>query len=292
VVFVLRAAAPARRPVVVRGAGADRMALRDLPPPGPSAAGRAGGAAVVTEAPKPTAPEAVPELSAGDAEWLEAMAAQKRAFAAEGGGDPLWAAQLQAEAAGMEALATTLRDPAARGVSALHPGRGGETAPRPHGDMSGRCRDVATAVAQSPALLTAEATLDRLSLARDANVLTLAVEAAEDATAAEKMLAHQLAAAHKLAMELIATASRDACRHRAAPHLNQGALVEVSRSAQAAARLMVACQGAALALDRLRHGARQQIVVQHVAVADGGQAVVAGSVAPRGATRREGEDAR
>src|SRR4051812_9315910 len=34
--------------------------------------------------------------------------------------------------------------------------------------------------------------------------------------------------------------------------------------------------------DRLRNGGRQTVVVQHVSVADGGQAVVAGHVAPAG----------
>jgi hypothetical protein len=169
--------------------------------------------------------------------------------------------------------------------------------------MPGRCRDVAEAVAQAPALLAAEASLDRLGLARMADALALAVETAEDAraaTAAEKMIAHQLAAAHKLAMELCAAASRAVSRHTAAPHLHPAALADAARTGGAAARLMVACQGAALALDRLRHGARQQIVVQHVAqhvaVADGGRAVLAGGVAVRGmprtgAAQREGEGA-
>ena len=35
----------------------------------------------------------------------------------------------------------------------------------------------------------------------------------------------------------------------------------------------------ALVLDRLRNGNRQTVVVQHVAVSDGGRAVVAGAVA-------------
>jgi hypothetical protein len=242
----------------------------------------------------PPAAVAPAGLSAADAEWFDTLAAEKRA-AADAAVDPVWAAQQAAEADGLAALAAWLRDPSARGVPALRRGRGGEAAPTPRGDMDGRRRDVALAVAQTPALLSAEAALDRLSLARSADALTLAVETAEDAgavTAVEKMIAHQLAAAHKLAMELCAAGSRAVRRHVAAPHLNQGALTEASRSAQAAARLMAACQGAALALDRLRHGARQQIVVQHVAVADGGRAVVAGSVAPPGAARREGEGAR
>jgi hypothetical protein len=86
--------------------------------------------------------------------------------------------------------------------------------------MSGRCRDVAAAVASPPSLLQAEATLDRLSLARDADVLTLAVEMAEDATAREKAVAHELAAAHRLTMALIAAASRAVERYTAAPHLH------------------------------------------------------------------------
>ena len=56
-------------------------------------------------------------------------------------------------------------------------------------------------------MLAADASLARLGLARDGDVLTLAVETAQDAgaeTAAQKMLAHQLAAAHPLAMELLA----------------------------------------------------------------------------------------
>jgi hypothetical protein len=239
----------------------------------------------------PTAP-ALAGLSAADAAWFDALAVEKRA-AADAAVDPVWAAQQAAEAEGLAALAAALRDPSARSVPALRRGRGGEAAPTPHGDMPGRCRDVADAVARAPVLLAAEASLDRLSLARAANALTLAVETAEDAgaaTAAEKMIAHQLAAAHKLAMELCAAASRAVSRHTAAPHLHPAALADAARSGSAAARLMLATQGAALALDRLRHGARQQIVVQHVAVAPGAQALVSWSTEPRGAT--EGEPGR
>jgi hypothetical protein len=48
--------------------------------------------------------------------------------------------------------------------------------------------------------------------------------------------------------------------------------------ATAAARMMEATARAALVLDRLRNGNRQTVVVQHVAVGDGGRAVVAGAV--------------
>ena len=57
------------------------------------------------------------------------------------------------------------------------------------------------------------------------------------------------------------------------------ASIEAARLATAAARMMEATARAALVLDKLRNGNRQTVVVQHVAVGDGGQAVVAGAVA-------------
>ncbi len=67
----------------------------------------------------------------------------------------------------------------------------------------------------------------------------------------------------------------------------QVASVKAARMATAAARMMEATARAALTLDRLRNGNRQTVVVQHVAVADGGQAVVAAAVAA-GATGGKG----
>ncbi len=222
-------------------------------------------------------------LDAGEAEYLEGLAAHKREAAARSpGADPLWLAQQRAEAAGLDALAAALRDPNARDVPPLRGGCGGEVAPRPESDLPGRVREVVDAVTQSPGMLAADAGLTRLGLARDAGVLALAVETAHDAraaTAAEKMLAHQLAAAHGLGMELLTVAGDELHRHRRAPHLNAGALDRANRTAAAATRIMDACSRAALTLDRLRHGGRQVVTVQHVSVADGGQAVVAGSVA-------------
>src|SRR5215472_4163390 len=58
---------------------------------------------------------------------------------------------------------------------------------------------------ENPNLVTAEASRDRLELAGDAGCMTLAADAAETIRARnslEKMLAHQLAAAHNLAMRL------------------------------------------------------------------------------------------
>jgi hypothetical protein len=228
-------------------------------------------------------PRPILRLTAADAELFDEHAAFKRG-AVENCGDPVLRAQFEAEAEGLEALAARLRDPAAHGIPTLRQGQGAETAPPANPAMLRRYSDVAKAVGASPGMLAADASLARLGLARDGGVLTLAVETAQDAgaeTAAQKMLAHQLAAAHPLAMELLAIASAEAHKHRTASHLNNGALAEAARTTTAAARLMDSFARGALILDRLLNGARQTVMVQHVTVGDGGQAVVAGNVAPR-----------
>jgi hypothetical protein len=151
--------------------------------------------------------------------------------------------------------------------------------------MPRRYRLVAQAVEARPGMLAAAATLVRLVLARDAGVLTTAIETAQDAgaeTATQKMLAHQLAAAHPLAMEMLAIATTEAQKHRLSSHGNSGALAEAARTTTAASRLMDSVARCALILDRLRNGARQIVTVQHidqrVAVEAGGQALVAGNV--------------
>lgn len=222
-------------------------------------------------------------LGAADAEWLDHKAAACRACAADAL-DPLYVAEKLAEATAYEALAARLRRPSARGLAAPPPVRNGERTLPDNGDipMTGAEREAAMAVRSPPAMVQAEAGLQRLALARDAGVLPLAVELGADAsTPTERMLAHQLAAGHRLAMRLLASADDDLTRHNKgrAMNLNPNAQTEAARSAAAAARLMDACARAALSLDRLRGGGtRQHITVQHITVAEGGQAVVAASV--------------
>ena len=55
-------------------------------------------------------------------------------------------------------------------------------------------------------------------------------------------------------------------------------IVEESRLANAAARMMQVYQEGLLTLQKLKTGGKQTMVVQHVQVSDGGQAVIAASV--------------
>lgn len=252
------------------------------------------GAAVVPNATAPAVePAATPRagpnlkgLTAADAEWYEGIAAVKRASAV--GYDPVFVAQAIAEADALDELAAALRDPVARGLPRLRKGQGGETAPPEDCDHPWHLRELEQVVAATPTVLTADASLDRLRLARDAGVLNTAVELAQDVGATnggERMLAHQIAAAHRVGMGLFTTAARDLHRHHAAPSLNSGALLDAQRSATVGARVMAACAQGLATLDRLRNGNRQVVTVQHVTVAEGGQAVVAGNVTT---TKRNG----
>jgi len=85
----------------------------------------------------------------------------------------------------------------------------------------------------------------------------------------EKLLAHEIALAHKVACEQSAKASRE-----------NDPEMEIKRL-HVSARMMGAFQQGVLTLQKLRTGGTQNVIVQHVHVADGGQAVI-GAVQTRG----------
>jgi hypothetical protein len=117
----------------------------------------------------------------------------------------------------------------------------------------------------------------RLELANDAGVGEIAVETAHSIGArdsVERMIAHQLALAHQSAF-LLGRQLRAALPRASS---DDGANLRATRLATAMARIMSAHQEGALALQKLRSGGRQTVVVQHVEVAEGGQAIVAGKM--------------
>lgn len=220
-------------------------------------------------------------LSAGDAEWFDQIAVMKRAGSA--GTSVAYRAQQDAEANGLEQLAAALRNSVVRDMPVLHQGRGGEIAPADNPDLPWRQREIAQTVGAPSNMLSADASLARLNLARDAGVLTLAVEAAESVnatTSVQQMLCHSLSATHKLAMNMLGTAANELHKHQVAAHVNPGALTEATRAANAGARLLAAFSQGAIALDRLRNGHHQTMTVQYVNIEDGGQAIIAGRVSP------------
>jgi hypothetical protein len=152
-----------------------------------------------------------------------------------------------------------------------------------------------------PSYITAEASKSRLDLAFDAGVLETGLDAAETIEARnslEKMLAHQMAAMHSSTMKLSAQLNRciermDREHH---PDLRERANIQGTRLAGAIARMSGAYQSGMTTMQRLRSGGTQRVIVQHVTVTEGGQAVVAGQVetggpAHGGRSRRRGGSA-
>lgn len=121
---------------------------------------------------------------------------------------------------------------------------------------------------EHPDCVAIEASESRLDLLCEAGALETGLECSESIEAqnsVERMLAHQMAATHTLAMKLLG---------RAGATLMPS--VEAARLANSAKGLMGTFQNAALTLQRLRTGGRQSIVVQRIQVQDTAQAVIAG----------------
>ncbi len=116
---------------------------------------------------------------------------------------------------------------------------------------------------REPDLLDVEVTIQRTQLADRAGVFEMAIEASESVRAKnsiQRMQAHQLALAHKYAMDLMADASKQ-----------RDPIIKV-KLINCSARLMDAYSKGALALQRLQLGVNQIVQVQHVQV--NGQAVI------------------
>lgn len=136
-----------------------------------------------------------------------------------------------------------------------------------------------------PDSVSLSASRDRLEWLADVDVLEPALDAAQSIQAAnslEKMLAHQMATLHWAAMKLLARGVRG---------LDRLPPVEATRLTNAAARIMDVYQAAFLTLMKVRTGGKQTVVVQHVQVSDGGQAVIAGNIKARDRGPRGGAGA-
>jgi hypothetical protein len=116
-----------------------------------------------------------------------------------------------------------------------------------------------------PDLIAIESSNSRGQMLHANDIVALGIDVANTAGASnthEKLIAHQIALAHKVAMEQANRAShaRDAATE--IRHIN------------ASARMMAMAQQGILTLQKLKGGGTHSIVVQHVHVEAGGQAVV------------------
>lgn len=122
---------------------------------------------------------------------------------------------------------------------------------------------------ENPTIVTADASEHRTRLAAAADVLEMAADAAETFQAqnsVEKMQAHQLAAAHKMAM------------HFAKLAMEQEDGVLACKFVKASAAAMRSYTQGVDSMHRARRGGRQIVTIQRVNVNEGGQAVITGQV--------------
>lgn len=160
----------------------------------------------------------------------------------------------------MEAEARSILTP----QKPLQTGLGGEIVPSAEDGLPGL-----ESALQEPDLLNAEASKQRANLLERTGSLEIGVETAEQAkanSAVEKMLCHQMAAAHRRAMNLMAESEETKD-----PQVS-------CLKAKTAVRLLGGFARAALVLQRIQTGERRAIQVQNVCVS--GTAVV-GQIAGR-----------
>jgi hypothetical protein len=125
----------------------------------------------------------------------------------------------------------------------------------------------------------AAARAKRHAIAFEAGVSELAQGTAasiQPTDAVEEMLSDVMTAAYNGAMRLIWRASTN------------GHVKEIAMLTRASAQMMTCFTDAVATLQKLRSGGRQSILVQHVAVQPGGQAVIAGNI--RGSSRPGGKE--
>lgn len=195
----------------------------------------------------------------------EALRHMKIASALEFIGDPARAAEFHVGAIvdGVDADDLMYNVPACQIVS-------GEVVPteaeRDDGNGGWAMRDTLA----SPDTAALAASMERTELLSQTytDVLALGIDAAQSTgsdNSLYKMLAHEMALAHKTSFKLI-----DDAMHQREP-------VEQARLVNAAARLMSVYQQGLLVLNRIKTGGNQTVTVQHVQIS-GGQAVVAGNI--------------
>ena len=168
-------------------------------------------------------------------------------------------------------------------------GAGGELVPISAGDF--KAPETFRNTVDDPNYVTASASHERLELANDAQVLNSGLDVADSVRAQDsvaRQMAHQSAALHRLMMKATAEVNRSIDRMQGviARDVLELHNLHVTRMAGAVARLASAHTDLALALHRIRTGARQMVVVKYLQQVQAHKAVVTGKVAARGAGRR------
>jgi len=140
---------------------------------------------------------------------------------------------------------------------------------------------------EKPDMAAVESSIQRMELSGGVDCLSIGIDTANSIGAKdtpERMLAHQMAACHKMAFNLMQEAEQLDFKYRL--DTNTASVIQ-ARKLNSANRLMQTFQQSLLTLQKVRSGGKQHITVQHVQVNSGGQAIVAGGDAGRPNDERE-----
>lgn len=139
-----------------------------------------------------------------------------------------------------------------------------------------------------PDLVNIEASCERLHLLSPVGCLKMGADVAETINAKnslEKMLAHQMAACHVLSMKFLSEA-RDQIDHLRPHHRSETAV----KMTNASARLMDTFQRGLATLTKIRTGGQQKMIVEHIHINEGGQAIVGNVNSGGGGPQDESSD--
>jgi len=181
--------------------------------------------------------------------------------------DPLGARFMRDDAAKLEAKAETDLSRWSYTTGLVEVGNGGELVPLPEAETYA----LAAHVSEPTDVLAHSASAQRMELAAESDVLVLGLDAANAIKARdsiERMMAQQLAAAHKLTMRLMAKANQHLSLADSSSSYYQAHSVEAARLAQAANKLMGTFADTTLAIQRRRRGGKQVVQVIHQQVAE------------------------
>jgi len=127
------------------------------------------------------------------------------------------------------------------------------------------------------AAIDASAARTELLMQEDLEITALAIDAANSIDAnnsIEKMLVHQMSAAHRVSLQLMNRASGLISQTSYDPRTTESLNQQASKLFNSSIRMMNSFQQGLLTLNKIRNGGNQTVTVQHVSVSDGGQAVI------------------
>jgi hypothetical protein len=127
------------------------------------------------------------------------------------------------------------------------------------------------------AAIDASTARTELLMQEDLEITALAIDAANSIDAnnsIEKMLVHQMSAAHRVSMQLMNRASGLISQTSYDPRTTESLNQQASKLFNSSIRMMNSFQQGLLTLNKIRNGGNQTVTVQHVTVSQGGQAVI------------------